>query len=109
MTIIGYFFVLVGSFFYALGGLGMFRMPDVFNRLQAGTKATTLGTISLLFGVGMLHPEWMLKILLIIVFLTITNPVSSSTLSRAAYLAKIEHKTKKDDLKFLLSGDDDND
>ena len=109
MTIIGYFFVLVGAFFYALGGLGMFRMPDVFNRLQAGTKATTLGTISLLFGVGMLHPEWMLKIFLIIIFLTITNPVSSSTLARAAYLAKIKTKTKKDDLKLLINGDDDDD
>jgi len=109
MTIPGYIFVVIGAAFYALGGLGMFRMPDVFNRLQAGTKATTLGTITLLFGVGLLHPEWMLKILLIIVFLTITNPVGSSTLARAAYLAKVKMKAGKDELKSLLNGDDSND
>ncbi len=106
MTIIGYVFLTIGAFFYALGGLGMFRMPDVFNRLQAGTKATTLGTISLLFGVGLIHPEWMIKILLIIIFLTITNPVSSSTLARAAYLANVKKNVNKDELKTLLNGDD---
>lgn len=106
MNTLGYIFVFLGALFYALGGLGMFRMPDVFNRLQAGTKATTLGTISLLFGVGLLHPAWMIKILLIIVFLTITNPVGSSTLARAAYISNVKKDVEKDELKSLLNGDD---
>ena len=106
MTILGYIFIFIGALFYALGGLGMFRMPDVFNRLQAGTKATTLGTITLLFGVGLLNPDWMIKILLIIVFLTITNPVGSSTLARAAYISNVKKDVEKDELKSLLNGDD---
>ena len=106
MTILGYIFIFIGALFYALGGLGMFRMPDVFNRLQAGTKATTLGTITLLFGVGLLNPDWMIKILLIIVFLTVTNPVGSSTLARAAYISNVKKDVEKDELKSLLNGDD---
>lgn len=106
MNTLGYVLIFIGALFYALGGLGMFRMPDVFNRLQAGTKATTLGTITLLFGVGLLNPDWMIKILLVIVFLTVTNPVGSSTLARAAYIANIKKDVKKDELKSLLNGDD---
>jgi multicomponent Na+:H+ antiporter subunit G len=106
MNILGYIFIFIGALFYALGGLGMFRMPDVFNRLQAGTKATTLGTITLLFGVGLLNPDWMVKILLIIVFLTVTNPVGSSTLARAAYISNVKKDVEKDELKSLLNGDD---
>jgi multicomponent Na+:H+ antiporter subunit G len=106
MNILGYIFVFIGASFYALGGLGMFRMPDVFNRLQAGTKATTLGTIALLFGIGLLNPDWMIKILLIIVFLTVTNPVGSSTLARAAYISNVKKDVEKDELKSLLNGDD---
>ncbi|RKX48645.1 MAG: Na+/H+ antiporter subunit G, partial [Thermotogae bacterium] len=41
MEIIGYILITIGSLFYLLGGLGVYRMPDVYNRLQAGTKATT--------------------------------------------------------------------
>lgn len=86
MDIIGYVLVIIGSLFYALGGFGIFRMPDVFNRIQAGTKSTTLGTFSLLLGVGFFNPEWLIKIVLLIVFIAITNPVGSSVLTRAAYL-----------------------
>ncbi len=85
MNITGNILMLIGGVFLMLGGLGVLRMPDVFNRIQAGTKATTLGAFTLLLGVGFIHPEWFLKIILIIVFIAITNPVGSSVLARAAY------------------------
>lgn len=87
MIYAGYFFMIIGGIFYALGGLGILRMPDVFNRIQAGTKATTLGTFSILIGIGFANPSWFLKVVLIIVLIVITNPISSSTLARAVYLA----------------------
>ncbi|MCK7577199.1 MAG: monovalent cation/H(+) antiporter subunit G [Chromatiales bacterium] len=31
-------------------------MPDAFNRMQAGTKATTLGSILFLLGIGIMKP-----------------------------------------------------
>jgi multicomponent Na+:H+ antiporter subunit G len=85
MIITSYILMIIGAVFLALGGFGVFRMPDVFNRIQAGTKATTLGAFALILGVGFAQPDWFLKIAIIIVFIAITNPVGSSTLARAAY------------------------
>jgi len=96
MNIAGNILMVIGAVFLAIGGFGVFRMPDVFNRIQAGTKATTLGAFSLLLGVGFMNPEWMVKILLIIVFIAITNPVGSSVLARAAYKKGVPQYEKED-------------
>jgi multicomponent Na+:H+ antiporter subunit G len=85
MIIASYILMIIGGIFLALGGFGVFRMPDVFNRIQAGTKATTLGAFALILGVGVANPSWLVKVLLIIVFIALTNPVGSSSLARAAY------------------------
>jgi multicomponent Na+:H+ antiporter subunit G len=85
LDIIGGLFLLGGTSFLLLGGIGLVRMPDVFNRIQAGTKATTLGTLLSLIGIGFLQPDWALKLLLIGVFLLFTNPLSSQVLARAAH------------------------
>lgn len=90
MSLVGYALIIFGAFFYFLGGLGMFRMPDVYNRLQAGTKATTLGTFSVLLGVGLVNTEFLGKAILIIAFIALTNPIGSSVLARAAYLKGIK-------------------
>lgn len=105
MITLGYIFIGIGAFFYFLGGLGMLRMPDVYNRLQAGTKATTLGSFSVILGVGLVNIEYLPKALLIIAFIALTNPVGSSVLARAAYLIGIKptSKTKVDECK---GGDD---
>lgn len=87
--------LLVGAAFSLLGALGLLRMPDVYNRIQAGTKAVTLGALSLIFGIGLLHPQWWSKLLVIALMILITNPLGSSTIARALLLAGIEPWTKK--------------
>ena len=82
---IGAFLTLAGSVFLFLGALGVLRMPDIYNRMQAGTKATTLGNMLTLLGLGLLIPGWLPKISLIILFVLITNPLSSHALARAAH------------------------
>jgi multicomponent Na+:H+ antiporter subunit G len=82
---VGAFMTLAGSMFLFLGALGIFRMPDLYNRMQAGTKTTTLGNILTLGGLGLLMPGWLPKIIVIIVFVLITNPISSHALARAAH------------------------
>lgn len=94
MNIVYYVLIILGAVFYAAGGLGLLRMPSIYTRAQAGTKATTLGTMLTLIGVGVMHPEWLLKILLIIVFIVITNPVGSSTLIRSAYRSEVKSHTE---------------
>jgi len=45
MELLGAIITLFGSLFLFIGALGIVRMPDVYNRMQAGTKATTLGSV----------------------------------------------------------------
>lgn len=82
---VGSVLILLGSVFLFSAGLGLLRMPDAYTRIQAGTKATTLGNMLVLAGLAVHHPGWTFKLVLIVYFVLMTNPVSSHALSRAAY------------------------
>jgi len=86
--------LVAGASFLLLGGLGLMRMPDIFNRIQAGTKTTTLGTLLTLAGAAFLHPDWGLKLLLIGLFLLFTNPLSSQVLARASHRSRNNQSQK---------------
>lgn len=89
MDILAAIFLVIGGAFVFLGALGLVRMPDVYNRIQAGTKAVTLGAMSVLIGVGIEHPDWWGRLLLVGGFILFTNPVGSSTIARALYLTGV--------------------
>jgi len=74
----------IGVVFLFLGNLGVLRLPDVYNRIQAGTKCTTLGAFLTIIGVGILEPGWFWKTLFIALFVLATNPVSSHAIARAS-------------------------
>jgi len=84
--LIGSIVILIGAVFLFSAGLGMFRMPDAFTRIQAGTKASTLGNTLVLAGIAFYHPEWSLKLLIVVYFVLMTNPISSHALARAAQI-----------------------
>jgi len=85
MYVFGLVLTGIGVAFVFLGGLGLFRFPDIYDRVQAGTKCTTLGAFSTIVGVGVMEPSWFWKALIIALFILATNPISSHTLGRAAY------------------------
>jgi multicomponent Na+:H+ antiporter subunit G len=85
LVLAGNMFLIIGALFLFSAGLGVLRMPDTYNRIQTGTKATTLGTIMVLIGIAFLHPPWTLKLIILIFFVMLTNPVSSHALARAAH------------------------
>jgi len=89
MGLIADMFLLIGAVFMAIGSLGLLRMPDVYNRLQAGTKSATLGALALLLGIALHYPNWWPKLLVIAGFVLLTNPVGSSSIARAARLSGI--------------------
>ena len=89
MELGGSLLILLGAIFHFSAGLGMLRMPDAYTRMQAGTKASTLGNTLVLVGLGVCHPDWALKLGIIIYFVLMTNPVSSHALARAAYGIRI--------------------
>jgi multicomponent Na+:H+ antiporter subunit G len=78
--------VAVGTFFLFVGTVGLLRLPDVYNRLHATSKATTLGAASMfLAGVAYYGPGGSgLTSLVGIAFLFITAPTGGHVISRAA-------------------------
>lgn len=94
VEMIGGLLLISGATFLLFGGIGLVRMPDLFNRIQAGTKTTTLGTLLTLAGAAVLHPDWILKLLLIGIFLLFTNPLSSQVLARAAHHVGVKRSDK---------------
>lgn len=96
MSMLADILLLVGCVFVAIGSLGLLRMPDVYNRLQAGTKAVTLGSMSLLLGIALHFPEWWPKILIIAGFILITNPLGSSTVARTALMNGVKPWRKEE-------------
>ena len=88
---IGLVIIAVGIMFDLLGCIGMVRLPDVYNRLQAGTKCVTLGVCLILIGtVFMAHTTPIrLKAVLCMVFILITSPTAAHALARAARVSGI--------------------
>ena len=92
--IIGMIFISIGLAFDVFGCLGLVRLPDVYNRLQAATKCVTLGTCSILFGTFLITLNNGLtaagfKSLLCIIFLVLTSPVAAHAIARGAHRAGI--------------------
>ncbi|MDZ4182528.1 MAG: monovalent cation/H(+) antiporter subunit G [Candidatus Cloacimonadaceae bacterium] len=100
MQIIGAVLTLLGSILLFLGALGILRMPDVYNRMQAGTKATSLGSMLVLLGIGIVLPHWLPRLILLILFILFTNPISSHAMSRAAHRLgiKLTDRSVRDEL-----------
>ena len=89
---IGMAFIGLGLAFDLLGCIGLVRLPDVYNRLQAATKCVTLGTCGILFGVFLVVGPTSagLKCLLCIVFIILTAPVSAHAIARGSHRAGIK-------------------
>jgi len=80
-------FLVLGLFFIVTGCLGLYRMPDVFCRMHATSKATTLGLVFILMA-SFVHLGFSsvgLKAILAIIFVFLTAPVGAHLISRAAY------------------------
>jgi multicomponent Na+:H+ antiporter subunit G len=80
-----------GAGLVLLAAIGVLRMPDLFTRMQAATKATTLGLGCLLAcaAIQLADPSSMVRVVSIGAFLMLTSPVSTHVIARAAYLTHV--------------------
>lgn len=105
---IGAFLILFSSVISVLSAIGIIRFRDIYSRAHAATKTTTLAVLITLvgtfiyvwFGEGYLS----VRLLLGILFVFITAPVSGHLILRASYRARIQmtDETAEDELKPIL-------
>jgi multicomponent Na+:H+ antiporter subunit G len=87
MQIIIFLFLAAGIFFFVVGVAGLLRLPDVYCRLHATTKCDTLGAGLILFSLALYTGVSVnsVKLLLMILFIWLTNPTASHIIAHAAY------------------------
>ncbi len=90
--LIGHIIIGIGVAFDLFGTLGLVRLPDVYNRLQAATKCVTLGTCLILIGVAVSAPtgQMISRAIICAVFVLLTSPVGAHALARGAHLGGVK-------------------
>jgi multicomponent Na+:H+ antiporter subunit G len=99
-------FITTGILFNLLGCIGIMRLPDTYNRLQAATKCVTLGCCSILLGV-FFHSGFNdagIKALIAIPILFLASTVGAHALIRGTYLfgIRLGEKSIRDDYKDAI-------
>lgn len=90
----------LGSFFLMVAAIGLLRMPDLYTRMHAATKAPTLGVSLLLIGAACFFHSLVVFgiVLVVIVFTIMTTPVSAHLLAQSAYqLGELWHNKAEED------------
>jgi multicomponent Na+:H+ antiporter subunit G len=78
--------LLAGAFFALVAAIGILRLPDLYTRMHAASKAGTAGSGLLLLAIAIRSGEadtWV-KCLLAVLFFFLTAPVSAHLLAKAA-------------------------
>ena len=89
---IGMAIVLIGVLFNLFGCIGLIRLPDVYNRLQAATKCVTLGTCMVLLGSMVIAgtAAVVAKSVVCMIFVLITSPTAAHALARGAHASGVK-------------------
>ena len=95
---------IVGAALVLLAGIGVVRFPDVYSRMHAATKATTLGIALVAVAGSIALDDGAAKLLLATVLIFVTAPVASHLVGRSGYRAeRIEIRLEaQDDLAAVM-------
>ncbi len=96
LNIVTYIFIGIGLFFNLVGSVGLHRLPDMYTKLHAATKCTTLGSIFLILAVimqaaniwaqgGISQSVMCIHAVLALVALMVTNATGAHAIARAAH------------------------
>ncbi|MCO5191102.1 MAG: monovalent cation/H(+) antiporter subunit G [Anaerolineae bacterium] len=105
--------LVVGTLLMVVAGIGIMRMPDLYMRMSAATKASTVGAAALLLAAALSFAGLSVKtqVVATIVFLLATAPVGAHVIARAAYRKRsvsLFERTTQDDLEAYYSRTRDN-
>lgn len=89
---------ITGAAFVLLASFGVLRLGDLYSRMHAATKASTLGMILVTIAGAVRLDDGRSKLTLAVVIIFVTAPVASHLVGRAAYRA--------DDVELRLDAED---
>jgi len=105
LQIIGNVIVVIGVIFMFFGFVGISRFDNFYTRLLAASKTDTVGALTVVIGVAILHGFSFFtgKVVLLGIIMLIFNPLVAHILARSAYLSgqrddneeKVEREAKK--------------
>ncbi|GIK39723.1 MAG: Na+/H+ antiporter subunit G [Chloroflexota bacterium] len=86
--VISLLLLLTGAVFVFIAALGVVRMPDMFLRMSAASKAGSLGASLALLAAALYFYDLAIAIRVIatIAFIFLTTPVAAHLIARAAYV-----------------------
>ena len=92
---IGEALILVGSLLTLVAAVGMFRFQDVFSRMHALSKASTLAVVLVLVGaaISLSHPNDVTSLLLAAALQVLTSPVAANMISITTYRMEAKYMT----------------
>ena len=103
LDILSAIFLVTGSVFAIIGGVGVLRFPDFFSRLHGGGITDTMGAGLIMLGLvfqaikvgldsDLGFAPWlvMIKLLMVLFFLFITSPTACHALARSAVADDLE-------------------
>jgi len=81
--------IIVGALFALVASVGLLRLPDLYTRMHAASKAGTVGSCLMLIALAVHigEPATALRALAGVVFFLLTAPISAHLLAKAAYSA----------------------
>lgn len=81
--------LIVGAGFALVATLGILRLPDIYSRMHAASKAGTVGSGAMLIALAVFaeEPATTLRALAAVAFVMLTAPVSAHLLAKSAYSA----------------------
>jgi len=101
--IISAFFMIFGTALILISALGVVRMPDLYLRMSASTKSSTLGVGAILLGAAIYFNNLGVtsRAVATIFFILLTAPVAAHMMGRAAYFNGVPlwDGTRYDELK----------
>lgn len=83
--------MLGGTIFMAVAAIGLMRLPDLYTRMHAVTKAGTLGVGLVLLSAAFAFADVSVatRALVALLFVLFTAPVSAHMIGRAGYLGNV--------------------
>jgi multicomponent Na+:H+ antiporter subunit G len=91
MIILACIHILAGALFSLIAALGVVRMPDLYCRMHAATKAGAFGLSLILIGICFLimEPRVIIQSIIIVTFFYLTTPIAGQMIGRAAIIRGI--------------------